>query len=488
MKTSLFFLLFTVLLSLPLGAQTDEQLWREELEQMRILVEVDSLRAAETAESLLKGKNKKNVPLLVAMSRIYLEADRTTEAEELLLLAKKVDATDPEVSLLEGDLWLARGSVGQACQLYEQAIYFDPHCTEAYLKYARAYRAASPSLAIEKLTRLKALHPECVEADRELAALYYSINRFAKASEAYSRFIDTPVATSDDLLHYAFALFLNHDFVRSLEVARRGLQTDDSSVPFRRLVLYNCVDLQRRSEAGKAVHQLFGFAPDSLITALDHRYHGAWLTTEGRYPEAADQYRRALAKDSTQTVLWLNLSEVCELQGDYAEAISSYLRYYTSLPPERQMPEQLFQLGRLYYARGTAVDTLATAVVSADGFPTGEQRLALLAADSLFTLVDALSPDSYLGDLWRARTNSALDPETTAGLAKPHYEEVAACLLAKADERYNPALIECYSYLGYYHLLQSNYPESATYWEKILLLDPNNTTAGKALEGIRGNK
>ena len=33
-----------------------------------------------------------------------------------------------------------------------------------------------------------------------------------------------PVATEEDLVKYAFALFLNHDFEKSLEVANMGLQ------------------------------------------------------------------------------------------------------------------------------------------------------------------------------------------------------------------------------------------------------------------------
>ena len=69
--------------------------------------------------------------------------------------AKKADKKDPRISLLEGDIALAKKDVGTACQLYEQAIYFDPNCYEAYLKYARAYKSASPTMAIDKLNQLK---------------------------------------------------------------------------------------------------------------------------------------------------------------------------------------------------------------------------------------------------------------------------------------------------------------------------------------------
>ena len=37
---------------------------------------------------------------------------------------------------LEGDIAIKEQDAGKASQKYEEAIYFDPHCTEAYLKYA----------------------------------------------------------------------------------------------------------------------------------------------------------------------------------------------------------------------------------------------------------------------------------------------------------------------------------------------------------------
>lgn len=54
-----------------------------------------------------------------------------------------------------------------------------------------------------------------------------------------------------------------------------------------------------------------------------------------------------------------------------------------------------------------------------------------MSADSTFHAIAEAAPDSYLGNFWRARANSALDPETTQGLAKPFYEEVAALLESK---------------------------------------------------------
>ena len=68
---------------------------------------------------------------------------------------------------------------------------------------------------------------------------------------------------------------------------------------------------------------------------------------------------------------------------------------------------------------------------------------------------------------------------------QPYYEKVMDMLLSKNEPKYNSALIECYSYLGYYYLLKSDYPASKEFWNKILAIDPANATAKKALEGIK---
>ncbi len=477
MKTMLVLSMGALLLAGTLSAQTPVPEWQAGVDKMKSLIQTNPAQASEEVGELLKGKNKKNVDLVTSVAHVYLDAGKLTEAQEYLAMAKKANNKDPKVSVLEGDIALAQKNIGQACQLYEQAIYFDPNCKEAYLKYAQAYKSASPALAIEKLEQLKAVDPNCLEADRELAEVYYSSNRFGKAAEMYAKFIDTPLATEDDMLKYAFALFLNHDFEKSLQVAQKGLQKNARHAAFNRLVMYNNTDLKRYEDAEKAAHAFFNASDRADYSYLDYRYYGALLSALKKYDEAIIEYGKALEKDGTQVDLWREISDAHEMNNNYAEAIAAYRKYYDALAKDKKTPETLFQLGRLYYGQGTSSDSLAV--------QPADRKLALQSADSVFTLVSEQAPDSYLGEMWRARTNSAMDPETTDGLAKPYYEKVMDMLLSKNEPKYNSALIECYSYLGYYYLLKSDYPTSKEFWNKILAIDPTNDTAKKALEGIK---
>jgi tetratricopeptide (TPR) repeat protein len=121
-------------------------------------------------------------------------------------------------------------------------------------------------------------------------------------------------------------------------------------------------------------------------------------------------------------------------------------------------------------------------------------------ADSNFKLVTELSPESYVGFIWRGRVHSRLDPETSIGLAKPDYEQALA-IIEKGDASKTPKLlIECYRYLAFYYYLEAdklkptepeqaqfNMDNSINYWEKILALDPADAQAMTALENLKAN-
>lgn len=460
-----------------LFAQSSDAEWQAGLARMKSLVQTDPGQASDEAEQLLKGKNKKNPELVIAVARVFLDAGNLAESEEYLALAKKADNKSAAVSLLEGDIALAKKETGVACQMYEQAIYFNPKNEQAYLKLADIYKGANPQQAIEKLEQLKSVDPSNILADKKLAEVYYMNNDFDKATDAYARFIDTPEATEDDMVRYAFALFLNHKFERSLEIVNMGLKRNAHHAAFNRLAMYNYTDMKRFDEAEKAADVFFTEADKVDYSYLDYMYYGHLLSALKKYDEAVVQYQKAIELDNTKTELWREISDAYEQKNDYTNAILAYQKYYQSLPANEQTPDLQFQVGKLYYGKGTQSDTLT---VSFD-----ERKAALAAADSVFTIIAAAAPDSYLGNFWRARTNSALDPETTQGLAKPYYEEVVTFLTDKNDPRYNSALIECYSYLGYYYLVANKLPESKEYWNKILAIDPANATAKRALDGIK---
>ena len=477
MKRLNLFLLGACVAASSLYAQSDD--WKAGVEKVKDLIKTNPEMAEEQADDLLKGKNKKNVDLVLAIGRAYMEAGQLEQAEDYVKIAKKADSKSAAVSIFEGDIAVARKDPGTASQRYEEAIYFDPNCKEAYLKYADIYKAANPGLATSKLEELRAIDPQAVEVDRKLAEIYYSANEFDKAADAYSRFAEGDKATEKDLVNYSFALFLNHDFEKSLAVANLGLQKNPQHAVFNRLRMYNFIDLKRYDEAKQAADSFFAACKTEDLTYLDYLYHGTLLDALKDYNNAVISLEKAYEMNKDRTAVLRHISSSYEGAEKYEEAIDAFNKYVATLPEEQKTPDLTFEVGRLYYAEGTTADSV--------NYTPEMKKEALLQADSAFAKLAELVPDNYLGNFWRARTNSALDPETTEGLAKPYYEQVAAMLeeKAKTEPRYNRTIIECYRYLGYYYLVTEDYEKSKEYWNKILTIDPEDAIATKALEGIK---
>jgi len=139
-------------------------------------------------------------------------------------------------------------------------------------------------------------------------------------------------------------------------------------------------------------------------------------------------------------------------------------------------------MGRSWYNAGQALRN--------DSTPAG-MALAkdyLTKADTAFGVVSIKSPESHISYLWRGHTNAALDPNTTQGLAKPHYEKALALILKKIDagdalDKFRKDLINIYRYEAWYYFdIIKDKDSTIVYCNKILELDPANADAQSLID------
>ena len=132
----------------------------------------DKEQAEKVAEKYfkeaLKGKNKKDAGLNLAIAKAYYETG-TPGYEEYMKKSYKADKKFPDYFMFEGDVLVNQQQYGDACGRYENAIYFDPNCIEAYVKYSHIYFDINPTLAIQKLEELQTIAPNSAIAQREMA-------------------------------------------------------------------------------------------------------------------------------------------------------------------------------------------------------------------------------------------------------------------------------------------------------------------------------
>ena len=129
---------------------------------------------------------------------------------------------------------------------------------------------------------------------------------------------------------------------------------------------------------------------------------------------------------------------------------------------QRPSAYDLFYLGHSYYLEGDYVQ-----------------------ADSAFTQLAELQPNSTLGYLYAAKARAQHDSTGTSGVAVPMYEKYVEIAL-EAPEKNKKELIDAYDYLGQFALHKSNDIAAATkYFQKILELDPNNERAKDFMDAVR---
>ena len=434
-------------------------------------IKTNKKEAESDIQNALRMKNgNKNVDVLIAASRAYLVNDLIDDAFIYQEKAKKVKAKYAPVSVLLGDIYVAKKDVGAACSNYEQAILFDNSCKEAYIKYARAYRKVNPTLAIEMLGKLKAKVPTFLLADREMADIYYAQNDFAKAAELYGNYLKSGNSTVQDLTRYALTLFFNKEYLKSIEIANNGLVKDPHNPAFNRISMYNNTELKKYDDAMISADRLFNKSVNAKFTYLDFRYYGQVLRDTKQYEKAIEQYTTALTYDSSRVELYKDMSDMLSENKDYSAAISKFTIYLSKIDSTKKTTALMMEFGKLNYSLGSISDTSKVKM---------ERKLeALNVADSTFARI-ARSETNYRGNFWRARTNALKDPESTLGLAKPYYEMTAKYIEEKNDvAKYGSVLVECYRYLAFFYLKTKDYSNSIVYCNKALAIDAKdaNTT------------
>ena len=398
----------------------------------------------------------------------------------------KADKKFPDYFMFEGDVLVNQQQYGDACGRYENAIYFDPNCIEAYVKYSHIYFDINPTLAIQKLEELQTIAPNSAIAQREMAEAYYKNSQYTKAAEAYEKYMQNPNHFQTDRPRLATLLFYGKRFDESLELAKDILSLDPQNFVIRRIVMYDNYELGNFEAAEQAAIEFLGkITVDNVYTSRDYMTYGDILSKQKKYGEAVAQYEKAYELDNTRTDILKVLSDTYERNKDYVKAIDTYEKYMNADTVNNQRVMDYYLLGQICYSAGQAAQDSVELM-----------NMYLLKADTMFQVVVERSPTDYRGYLWRSRAAAVRDPELKEGLAKPLYEETLTVLDQDPSNKEKAATkrvyIEAYKYLGYYNYLQTTNPAkkneaiAATkdYWNKMLELDPGNTEILEALKTL----
>lgn len=448
----------------------------------KLQIKSEPLKASTTFENLLKGKNKKNVDLMIEIGQAYLSASQSDIALSYEAKAEALKNKYAPVYVFKGDCYLAQRDPGKACENYEQAIYFDKNSKDAYIKYARAYKDVNTDLAIQKLNELKTLDPTFSLANEELAKLYYDKNRFPEAVKAFADYVASGNDTNEDLIEYCMALLMNGQYQDCLDIAKKGLARSPNNFVLNRMAMYSTIELKDYASADQYATTFLNTVTDKrLISYFDYLYLGRLYEADKKYNDAAQAFENAIKKDTTKYTFYKQVSDAYESAGNYKASVDAYEKFLKAQDPSKVSEDDYVSFGKKLYSLGTLKDV-----------DKADQVDFLNKALGFFDKAIQMDPNDYRGYFYKGHTGVALDPNYSNIDNANNYLKVVEITKAKNDPRYNPVISSASTQAAIYYYARYTKQKSAADKEKCsslcnqaLTADPSNSTCSKLLSALK---
>ena len=419
-------------------------------------------------------KSKKDATAIVAIAKTYYEQNpkRLDDAKKYVDMAIGVDSKNASAYLLNGLIELDKSNTNNASSQFEQSIYFDPSLFDAYFCQSEIMVGArNYAKAAEYINRVIAINPNYWKAYKKLGELNYDNQKYADAITNFGTYFKNTPA-DQDVTHYAYSLFFNKQFTEAHAIIDNLVRQNPNDFVLLRLLGYIGYETKDLVNGKSSMDKFFKLVPSDKILADDYLYYGKMQSTSGNDSLAIENYKLALLKDPNQFQVYDELAKSSNKLKKYEQSLQYSCEFLNKKPSP--VTADYFQLGKAYYSTANNLN------VKTDSL---KQLKYYNAADSLFTKVETYSPNSYLGVFWRARVNSAIDKETTLGLAKPYYEKAMETLI-KDPVKYKKELSEIYEYLGFFYFQKEDKTNSIEFWKKLIELDPENPKALAAIKSL----
>lgn len=411
---------------------------------------------------------KKTAEQWKAIGRAYLSDTKfLLDAIAALENAKALDNGDPTTHLLLGDAYLMQNQGGESVSSYERAASADPQWAKPLYKIARVYqRSRNNDILMDYLTRAVKVDPEFAPAWRELGENYYRQKKADKAVDAYEKYLSISEKPGDAKYQLGFFYMMDKNYQKATEIFGQVLNDKNATPTALKFYAFALVEQNKDEEARKILDQFFQTAKPEDIKVSDYASYGKLLLKLKEDSLANEAFAKGIELDTAfqDMEIWELQAKTYYQRKKYDSASKAYegliaAKKEAELPPSAY---DLFYLGHANYLNGD-----------------------YLEADSAFTQLSELQPNSTLGYLYAAKSRSQYDSTGSLGIAVPMYEKFVEIAL-EDPEKNKKELIDAYDYLGQYALHKNNDIAAATdYFQKILKLDPQNQRALDFIDAVR---
>jgi Flp pilus assembly protein TadD len=414
-------------------------------------------------EAIASSPKDPRVMIEAAEALIHYKNKDVNKAKTFLDKANTLDAKNPEINILYGDIYSELNNGTLAADYYNRALDQDKTSARAIVSKGRLYnRSTNYEGAAGEFENAIKVEPAYAPAHRELAESYFRLGKIDKGKEEYRKYLELSKNGCSARIRFAGILYFTKDYTGALnELGQIQQKCDPNNARMLRIKMFSYYETKEFGKGLDVAKQLFNVVTPENRVGVDYEYYGKLLVASNQDSLAIEQFRKALSLDPGKTDLLIEIANSWYRLKNYPNAISTFEERLATGKPMKTL--EYYNLGQSYY------------------FNQQFEK-----ADSTYMKINEMAPTWATGWLGRARVNSHIDSTSEAGLAKPFYEKYDS--IAGADSvnivKYQGGLSEAYGYLAYYYILKEDKKNALIYLKKKLLLPLEPEEKKKIQDGI----
>ena len=426
--------------------------------------------------SLLPSKANKNIVMtpekqatvLIKLANAYIKSGvyDTAVVFGSLKTAEKLDSKNYDLYIVKGDAYIFMLNDGsKAIYNYNIAQSLNPRSPLAKLRVGQLWmRARNYKDALTFYQEVVKIDSTFAPAYRELGYLLSRANRNDDAEQNYKKFLRLSGGNTTARIQYVNTLIELKNYTEAINQLNEILKNDSSNNDLNRALAYSYYETGQYDKGLVYSKKFFRRAQADKIRATDYSYLGRLFAKTKQDSLAHGNLLKAFQMDTSRPELLSEAAMSMIRLKKYDKAIEDF---NLKISLKKAVPNDYYNLGKVYY------NTKSWGKV-----------------DSTLAYYSTLMPEHVQGYLWRARALVNIDTTSKLGLAKPVYETMIQ--KASADTVKNAKeLLEAYSYLAYFNLVQFKDTKnqeyglkSIEYCNKVLAIqppDPAYTEKAKAI-------
>jgi tetratricopeptide (TPR) repeat protein len=391
------------------------------------------------AMSMLPSKQNKNVVMsnekqatvYIKLATAYIRSgvNDTAVVFGALRTAERLDKSNYDLYITKGDAYIFLLNDGSKAILnYNIAQSLNPKSPMAKLRVGQLWmRARNYQDALRYYQEVVKIDSTFAPAYRELGYLLSRANRSEEAEQNYKKFLQLSGGNITARIQYVNLLMEVKKYERAITELNEIMKTDSSKNDLNRALAYCYYETGQYEKGMYYMKKFFKTVKEDQSRPADFVYLGRLYAKLHQDSISEQVLMKAYKLDTTRVEL---LSEAALAMIKLKRYDKAVRLYNLKIELKKALPGDYYNLGKVYY-----------------------NMKEWQKVDSVLTYFNTMQPDFVAGYLWRARALVNIDTTSKLGLAKPVYETLIE--KAKMDTLKNAKeLMEAYSYLAYYYLVQ----------------------------------